>query len=329
MQSLKKYNTFGVDVSCNILLEIHDIPQLVLFLDQNEDPFVIMGGGSNMLFTQDFHGTVLVNKLKGIDIQHLDDNIVKVTVGGGVLWDDLVAFCVNKGYHGIENLTAIPGTVGAAPMQNIGAYGVELESCFDTLTALNLSSRQLENFDKDQCEFGYRTSVFKTHLRNKYFITSVSILLKKSAKLNLSYGPVKEAIERLEVDQPTIKDVKQIIDEIRWSKLPNPSELGNAGSFFKNPIIPQNQFVTLQKSFPQIPNYPSDQGIKIPAGWLIEQCGWKGKKVGNTGSHALQSLVIVNYGDASGEEIIAHAKNVQTSVLEKFNIKIEAEVNIY
>lgn len=329
MNSLKTYNSFGVDVACHELLLIHEIHQLIDFLMHNESPFIILGGGSNVLFTQDFLGTVLVNRLSGIEVKHLDDERVLVTAGGGVLWDDLVSFCVSKSYHGIENLTAIPGTVGAAPMQNIGAYGVELAFCFHSLKALNLSTKGPEVFDKTQCEFGYRSSVFKTRLKNKYFITSVSLVLQKKASLNLTYTPVKEAIDSLGIKQPTLVDVKNIINDIRWSKLPKPSELGNAGSFFKNPVIDKAAFNALLMQYPNIPHYLVDEGVKIPAGWLIEQCGWKGKIIGNTGSHAKQSLVIVNYGQATGAEIIAHAQRVQSSVLERFNIKIEAEVNIY
>ena len=329
METLKPYHTFNIDAYCEQLLVIDSLDQLLEYLNNRVDSFLILGGGSNVLFTQDFNGTVLVNKLSGIEVKRIDDHSVRLTAGGGVVWDELVDFCVSKNYYGIENLTAIPGSVGAAPMQNIGAYGVELKDVFLSLTAVNLETGKTEVFNNEDCQFGYRSSVFKTHLKNKYFITSVSLILQKNGKVNDSYTPVRDAIKQQGIETPTIADVKNIITNIRWSKLPRPSDLGNAGSFFKNPVVSNTQSEELLLTYPKMPHYHVDGGVKVPAGWLIEQCGWKGKQIGNTGSHALQSLVIVNYGGAQGSEVLQHAHTVRLSVIEKFNIPMEMEVNVY
>ncbi len=287
----------------------------------------MIGGGSNILLVNDIDQTVVINKLSGIEVKHLANDRVLVKAGAGVVWDDLVNFCVSKSYYGIENLTAIPGSVGAAPMQNIGAYGVELKDVFLDLKAMHRNTQEIHIFNNEDCQFGYRSSIFKNAEKDQYVITEVSITLSRIKRLNTSYAPVQIAVDHLTEDA-SIEDIRNIIRDIRWSKLPRPSNLGNAGSFFKNPVISDSQFTVLKNKYPNIPSYPAQNGIKIPAGWLIEQAGWKGKRVGETGCHEKQSLVIVNYGEATGREIFNHAINVQSSVKSIFNIYLDMEVNI-
>ncbi len=326
MISLKAYNTFGLDTSCSDIVECTTVDSVAQVLRNHPNAYVI-GGGSNILLVHDLDRVVLINKLRGIEIKHLAHDKILVKAGAGVIWDDLVDFCVSKSYYGIENLTAIPGSVGAAPMQNIGAYGVELKDVFLELKAMHRETQEIHIFTTQDCQFGYRSSIFKNHLKDQYIITEVSLLLSKEKSLNTSYAPVNMAVEKLS-KEASISDVRDIIRDIRWSKLPRPSKLGNAGSFFKNPIISKSLFSDIQKKYPSIPSYPALNGIKVPAGWLIEQAGWKGKKIGETGCHQKQSLVIVNYGEATGEEIYNHAVKVQASIESMFNIELEMEVNI-
>ena len=279
-----------------------------------------------MLLCNDYPGLLIRNAIKGLQIVHEDDDHVLLRVYSGESWHETVMYCVERNWGGIENLSLIPGTVGAAPMQNIGAYGVE----FDQLEALNLNTLELETFNKTQCAFGYRESVFKRQLKGQYFIYSVTFKLSKKPIIHADYGDIQAILNEkgLSAETAGIKDVSDAVIHIRQSKLPDPKVLGNSGSFFKNPQITKEHFEALKLQFPDIKGYPQNDGIKVPAGWLIEQCGWKGKRVGNTGSHAKQALVLVNYGGATGSEIYQLAQDIIQSVADKFSIHLEPEVNI-
>ena len=283
-----------------------------------------------MLLCNDYPGLLIRNAIKGLQIVHEDDDHVLLRVYSGESWHETVMYCVERNWGGIENLSLIPGTVGAAPMQNIGAYGVELEQVFDQLEALNLNTLELETFNKTQCAFGYRESVFKRQLKGQYFIYSVTFKLSKKPIIHADYGDIQAILNEkgLSAETAGIKDVSDAVIHIRQSKLPDPKVLGNSGSFFKNPQITKEHFEALKLQFPDIKGYPQNDGIKVPAGWLIEQCGWKGKRVGNTGSHAKQALVLVNYGGATGSEIYQLAQDIIQSVADKFSIQLEPEVNI-
>ncbi len=329
---LKAYNTFGLEATARYFVEVNTIDELEEVLKHEELkglPRFILGGGSNILLTNDFDGLVIKNSIKGIELLREDDKHVWLKVGSGEVWHELVLYAINQGWGGIENLSLIPGQVGAAPMQNIGAYGVELEATFDNLVAVNMQTTEVRTFAKDECHFGYRESVFKTTLKGQYCIVSVTFRLNKQPVINATYGDIKRTLDDMEVWEPTVKAVSDAVIKIRQSKLPDPKVLGNSGSFFKNPEIPKAQFEALQQYYPLIPNYPAPNGlVKVPAGWLIEQAGWKGKRVGNTGSHAQQALVLVNYGGATGQEIYQLALDIQASVKEKFGINIVPEVNV-
>lgn len=331
--SLKPYNTFGIDVNADGLFTIESVNDLRDILQDESlrgKSKLILGGGSNMLFTQSVNGIVLLNRIKGIEIFKEDDENVFVRVGAGEVWHEFVMWSVEKGYGGIENLSLIPGSVGAGPMQNIGAYGVELKDTFYELEALNLSTLEVQKFNAADCKFGYRESVFKNELKNQFFITSVSFRLSKLPKLNVSYGAITQELEKLGVLNPSVKDVSNAVIRIRQSKLPDPKVLGNSGSFFKNPEITTKQFEVMKVNHPNVVAYPTSNGnMKLAAGWLIEQCGWKGKVVGHTGSHKDQALVLVNYGGASGAEVYQLALEIKKSVFEKFGVEINPEVNIY
>jgi len=330
--SLKEYNTFGLEAKARYFVEVTSVAEVKQIL-QNEQlkplPRFILGGGSNILLTQDFEGLVIKNSIKGIEVTKENDHHVWLKVGSGEVWHNLVLHTLAKGWGGLENLSLIPGQVGAAPMQNIGAYGVELEATFDSLEAVDMGTGETQVFTKEECQFGYRESVFKTSLKGKYCIVSVTFRLNKKPLVNVSYGDIKRVLDDMQIWEPTPQAVSQAIIQIRQSKLPDPKVLGNSGSFFKNPEIPREQFEKLQQQYPLIPNYPAPSGlVKVPAGWLIEQCGWKGKRVGNTGSHAQQALVLVNYGGATGKEVYQLALDIQASVKEKFGIDIVPEVNV-
>lgn len=331
--SLQPYNTFGIDVSADLLITIESVDELRRVLQDEslkKESKLILGGGSNVLFTKPVQGVVLLNRLKGIDIVSENSEQVIVKVGAGEVWHELVMWAVEKGYGGIENLSLIPGSVGAGPMQNIGAYGVELKDSFYELEALNLSTLEIQKFSADDCQFGYRESVFKNELKNQFFITSVSFRLSKHPQLNTSYGAILQELEKLSVVNPTVKDVSNAVIRIRQSKLPDPKKLGNSGSFFKNPEITKDQFETVKANHPNVVAYPTNTGgMKLAAGWMIEQCGWKGKVVGHTGSHKDQALVLVNYGGATGKEVYQLALDIKKSVFEKFGVEINPEVNIY
>jgi len=330
--SIKEYNTFGLDVKAKYFSSIKDVSEVISLLKDEllrPNKFMILGGGSNVLFAQNFDGLILHNELKGIQVVKENESYVWVKAASGEIWHDLVLYVIEKGWGGVENLSLIPGSVGAGPMQNIGAYGVELKDTFFELEAIDLSTFELLTFSKSDCKFGYRESVFKNELRDKYFIISVTFQLSKNPKLNTSYGAISVELVNMGVDHPTVKDVSNAVINIRRSKLPDPKILGNSGSFFKNPEITNSEFDLLKNKFPDVVGYPlSNEKTKLAAGWLIEQCGWKGKIIGNTGSHKDQALVLVNYGGATGNEIYQLALDIKKSVLDKFDVIIETEVNI-
>jgi UDP-N-acetylmuramate dehydrogenase len=327
--SLKPYTTFGVDATTKQFIEISSITDLKKVLSSNELPILILGGGSNILFTQDFNGLIIKNNLKGIETIHENDTEVVLKVAAGEVWHEFVLFCIQNNYAGLENLSLIPGSVGASPMQNIGAYGVEVKDFILQVEALDLKTLELVVFTNQQCEFDYRSSIFKTHQKGNYFITSVTFQLSKKQAINTSYGAIEAELNAHSIVHPTIKDVSDAVIRIRESKLPNPKEIGNAGSFFKNPSVSNKKAEALKNEFPGIPNYPQNNGTtKIAAGWLIEQCGFKGKTFGNYGIHKNQALVLVNYGGALGKDIYALSETIIDAVQQKFGILLEREVNI-
>jgi len=329
--SLKPYNTFGLDVKADLFCELNSLSDLKQALAENTlDRFLILGGGSNVLLSEDYHGLVMRNAIKGIELQSENESELLLKAYSGENWHELVQYCVQRNWGGIENLSLIPGTVGAAPMQNIGAYGVELEQVFHSLEAFNLHTFELETFNKEACAFGYRESVFKRRLKGQYFIYSVTFRLEKQARINASYGDIMALLEAKGLNAVTagIQDVSEAVIQIRQSKLPDPAQLGNSGSFFKNPVISAEHFLSLKRDNPGIKGFDQPNGVKVPAAWLIEQCGWKGKRIGNTGSHEKQALVLVNYGGAKGEEIWRLAQDIIESVHHKFGIALEPEVNV-
>lgn len=332
-QSLKNLNTFGLDVNARFYTEVESIEQIREVLQSakfKNTPLLIIGGGSNILFTKDFDGLVIRMLIKGVEEISCDDSSVILRVGAGEIWDDLVKYCVNKNYSGIENLSLIPGSVGASPIQNIGAYGSEVKDVFVKLEGINLTTGEIEFYNKEECKFGYRDSIFKHELRNKFIITSVFLKLTKQLKINIEYEALKKEFGNLDLSEITIKDVSETVSRIRRSKLPDTNVLGNAGSFFKNPEIGEEQFSNLKQQFPDIVGYTSKDGkIKVPAGWIIQKCGWKGKRVGNVGSYEKQALVLVNYGNASGKEVFDLSQTIINDVETKFGIKLEREVNIF
>ena len=329
--SLKPYNTFGIDVKARYFLELFNEDELGVFLTdlpRERKPLLILGGGSNILFTKDFPGTVLKVSTKGIRITEETNSHVVLQANAGENWDDFVKFCVEKGWGGLENLSLIPGNVGTSPVQNIGAYGVEMKDTFIQLEGLFLDSGERKTFTKEDCNFGYRDSIFKRHLKDHFLILNVSFQLMKKPVLCLEYGTIKEELARRKVQYPDPGTVRDAVCIIRRSKLPDPVKIGNAGSFFKNPVITETRFAHIKSRFPDIVHYPQDGMIKLAAAWLIEQCGWKGKRKGNAGVHSLQPLVLVNYGKASGKEIHELGCEVQRTVYEKFGVMLETEVNI-
>lgn len=328
--SLLPYNTFGLDVKAGHFAEIASVADLRQGIRSGIRPLFLLGGGSNVLFTQDLQGLVLKNNLRGIRVVREFKHRVWVEVGGGEIWHELVLWAVSQDYGGIENMSLIPGTVGAAPIQNIGAYGVEIKDVFVRLKALNLETGALQTFRHAACRFGYRDSVFKREEKGKWCITSVVFSLsKKPHRLNISYGDISKTLETNGVSNPSIADISRAVVQIRTSKLPDPARIGNCGSFFKNPETSRSVLDRILVSHPQAPHYPLPDGrVKIPAGWLIEQCGWKGKRVGNTGCYERQALVLVNYGGATGAEVQALATAIIESVEKTFGIRLEAEVNM-
>jgi UDP-N-acetylmuramate dehydrogenase len=329
--SLKSYNTFGIDVTTRYLVEVdndQDIQTLLQLPDIQSLPKLILGGGSNLLLTQDFNGLVIKINIKGIETVKENQDYVWLRAGAGESWHEFVMYCVERGLGGIENLSLIPGTVGAAPMQNIGAYGVEIKDTFDRLEAVDIATGVKRTFTNADCRFGYRDSVFKNEEKGQYIISNVLFRLDKNPVFHISYGDIQKTLEQMGIKELTIKAISEAVIKIRRSKLPDPAEIGNAGSFFKNPEIPASQYEALKNKYPDLPGYIINEKIvKVPAGWLIEQCGWKGKRFGTIGVHARQALVLVNYGGGKGIEIKQLAERIQASVEERFGICLHTEVN--
>jgi len=329
---LLKLNTFGIDVKAKYFTSINTINELIEATKTNvfkDLELLILGGGSNILFTKDFDGLVILNNIKGKEIIDQNQQSIFLKIGAGENWHELVMYCVDNGWGGIENLSLIPGNTGTAPMQNIGAYGVEIKETFIELEALEISSGKIVKFNNSDCEFGYRESVFKNKMKNQYIILNITLELKKNPVLNINYGDVKAILESQNIKNPGIKELSNAIISIRQSKLPDPKKIGNSGSFFKNPIVSLNQLELIKKKYPNVVNYEINENeFKIAAGWLIERAGWKGKKFNNYGIHEKQALVLVNYGLANGMEIFELSEKIILDIKDKFGITLEREVNI-
>jgi len=329
---LLKLNTFGIDVKAKYFTSINTINELIEVTKTNvfkDLELLILGGGSNILFTKDFDGLVILNNIKGKEIIEQNQQSIFLKIGAGENWHELVMYCVDNGWGGIENLSLIPGNTGTAPMQNIGAYGVEIKETFVELEALEISSGKIVKFNNSDCEFGYRESVFKNKMKNQYIILNITLELKKNPVLNINYGDVKAILESQNIKNPDIKEVSNAIISIRQSKLPDPKKIGNSGSFFKNPIVSLNLLELIKKKYPNVVYYEINENeFKIAAGWLIERAGWKGKKFNNYGVHEKQALVLVNYGLANGMEIFELSEKIILDIKDKFGIKLEREVNI-
>lgn len=325
--SLKPYNTFGIHVYAKRFITVNSLKELTAIIEKEKDIF-LLSGGSNILLTTDIDKLVVHLNLKGIIVNDTEKDVVYVTAESGENWHEFVLWCISQNFGGLENLSLIPGNVGTSPIQNIGAYGVEIQHTFIQLEALEIETGKIKIFKNEDCNFGYRNSIFKNELKGKYIIVNVTFkLTKNNHNTNTSYGAIKEFLKHKKI--PSIKDISDAIITIRNSKLPNPEEIGNGGSFFKNPVIANKSFNLLQDKFSEIPYYKvSETEIKIPAGWLIEQCGFKGKRFGDAGVHSKQALILVNYNNATGTEIYNLAKNIQQKVKETFKIELEIEVNI-
>lgn len=329
--SIKNFNTFGIDASAKYFVEInHEDDLKQLFSDEkwHNVKRLVIGGGSNVLFTNDFDGLIIKINIRGIKHLVNADEVI-VEAGAGEVWNDFVNYCVDHNFAGVENLSLIPGSVGASPIQNIGAYGVELKDVFESCQAFEIRTGNIKEFKKEDCHFDYRESVFKQALKGLYIICSVKFKLSAVPKLNVSYGAISTELEKRGIVAPTIKDVSTVVSEIRVSKLPDPTTIGNAGSFFKNPVISKEEFDLIHTQFPEIVHFlVGTDKVKVAAGWLIEQCGWKGKVAGQTGTWKNQALVLVNHGKADGKEIFDFSTQIINSVKNKFNISLEREVNI-
>lgn len=330
-KSLLPYNSFHVDVMADQFVSISDIDQLKEALQTDSgNSASILGGGSNVLFTKDVKGLVLKPDIRGIDLIKENESHVYIRAGAGENWHSFVVYTIGRNWGGLENLSLIPGNVGAAPIQNIGAYGVELKDSFYELEAYDRKHGKVYTFGLNDCSFGYRNSFFKAAGRNRYIILNVTFLLNKTPILNTSYGAIREELKQMDIRTPSVRSVSEAVINIRRSKLPDPAEIGNAGSFFKNPVVDHSLFLSLSKSNPDLPAYPHEEGsVKLAAGWLIEQCGWKGHRQGDAGVHPRQALVLVNYGHASGREILELADAVAASVKKRFGISLEREVNVW
>lgn len=331
--SMRPYNTFGLDVQARYFVEINHLQEYIQLLKEGKYAHVthlFVGGGSNLLLTQNLDALVVKIQLEGIEVVDENDTHIWVNAGAGVVWHDFVQYTVDHHWAGIENLSLIPGTVGAAPMQNIGAYGVEIKDTFDHLEALNLGSLAVERFDAEACQFGYRESYFKHAGKGQYLIASVCFKLAKKHTPKTAYGAIQDVLAGQGIENPGIRDVADAVISIRQSKLPDPKEIGNSGSFFKNPTVSSAEATRLQESFPGIPHYavPGSTDVKFPAGWFIEQAGWKGYRSGDAGVHKNQALVLVNYGQATGLQIKELSEQIKASVLAKFGVPLETEVNI-
>jgi len=330
--SLKKLNTFGVDVKAKLFVEVFSEDELIkLLLDANlnREKKFILGGGSNILITNDFDGLIIKIGINDIDVLQENEKSALIETGAGVLWDDLVNFCVERNFGGIENLSLIPGTVGAAPIQNIGAYGQEIADTFVSLSGVFIDTGERKTFSKNECKFSYRTSIFKEEFKNKFVVTSVLLNLKKNSKPNTKYIALSDYLDKIGIVNPKIDEVRKAVTAIRKSKLPDPGKIGNAGSFFKNPVVSEDLFRQLKAEYSDIVSFSSVSGnTKISAGWLIEKSGWKGKRVGDVGTSPDHALVICNFGNATGAEILEFAMRIKEDVANKFGIELEEEVNI-
>ncbi|MEQ6124217.1 UDP-N-acetylmuramate dehydrogenase [Pseudotenacibaculum sp. MALMAid0570] len=327
--SLKKYNTFGIDVNAKRFVSVDSFYQLQSVLEQEKNIF-LLSGGSNMLLTNDINKLVVHVNIHGISIDKETDDEVFLTVNAGENWHDFVLWCLEQDYGGLENLSLIPGNVGTCPIQNIGAYGVEVKDTITKVEGIEIDSAKRIEFSNEACLFGYRNSIFKNELKDKVVLTSVSFCLtKRNHTLNTSYGAIETELKAKGITSPTIRDVSNAVIKIRQSKLPDPKEIGNSGSFFKNPVISTEHFQELQEKYPSIPSYKvSETEIKVPAGWLIETAGYKGKRFGDFGIHEKQALVLVNYNNADGKDILKLARKIQESIRTSFGISLEIEVNI-
>ena len=330
--SLKPYNTFGIDVLAKKFASFKDLSELNSILEkrlENEELF-ILGGGSNVLLTQDVDAFVLKNEIKGMEILSKDEQSVTIKVGAGEVWHEFVLYCVSNGFAGVENLSLIPGNVGASPMQNIGAYGVEVKDVIESVEAFHIETKSIKNFTNEACQFGYRESVFKRDLKGQYIITSVVFKLSTNPNINTSYGAIESELKARGIEKASIKDVSDAVIAIRQSKLPDPKQIGNAGSFFKNPVVDEKIYIKIKANYEKAPSYPAQVGtVKIPAGWLIEQAGWKGKTLGTYGVHKNQALVLVNYGGSTGKQIWDLSTDIKNDVFAKFGVELEREVNVY
>ncbi len=327
--SLKPYNSFGIDSTARHFASFKSTEELSeLLTNDSRIPTLILGGGSNILFIKDYDGLVFKNEIKGVALLHEDNEYIYVKAGAGENWHQFVLYCIKRNWAGVENLSLIPGNVGASPMQNIGAYGVEVDDVFWDLEAYHVKEKRLVTFTRNDCEFGYRDSVFKNKFKDQFVILNVTFQLRKKPRFKTGYGAIAEELERMGVKDLSIKAISDAVINIRSSKLPDPKEIGNAGSFFKNPSISKEQFNLLKEKFENIIGHENINGsVKLAAGWLIEQCGWKGYRKGDAGCHAKQALVLVNYGNASGKEIYNLSQEILESVNLKFNISLEREVN--
>lgn len=331
--SLKPYNTFGIDAKAKYFSTFVTVDELIELLSNSRltthNQRLILGGGSNILFAKDFDGIVLKNELKGIELIKEDDKFYYVKAAAGEIWHEFVLHCIDHNYAGIENLSLIPGSVGASPIQNIGAYGVEVKDVFESLEAYHINDKTIQTFSLDECAFGYRESVFKHKYKDQFVVLNVTYKLRKLSQLNTSYGAINEELEKMHTKDLSIKNISQAIINIRSSKLPDPKVVGNAGSFFKNPVVSKFRWHVIWEQYKNISAYPvDDMNYKIAAAWLIEQCGWKGYRKNDAGCNPLQALVLVNYGNATGKEIYDLSEEIILSVKNKFGIELEKEVNI-
>ncbi len=327
--SLKPLHTFGVTVFAKEMISFGNTETLKEILhSKSTDKKMVLGGGSNILFTKDYDGCILKNEIPGIEILSQNDDVVLVKAGAGINWHSFVLFCLEHNLGGVENLALIPGNVGASPMQNIGAYGVEIKHVFHSLTAFNIDDKTVVTFSNKDCRFGYRESVFKHALKGKFVIIDVTFTLQKRPVFHTAYGAIETELEKMKVKDLSIHAIAQAVINIRSSKLPDPAIIGNAGSFFKNPELHEDQYQQLQTKFPAIVAYKTENGFKLAAAWMIEQCGWKGFRDGDAGCHIHQPLVLVNYGNATGEQIFSLSEKIIRSVSDKFGIRLEREVNI-
>lgn len=330
--SLKLYNTFGVDAKADFFVDANNITELkkaLVFRRQKDLPILFIGGGSNMLFVNDFKGLALKLNLKGIEVVNEDEDFVYIKAQGSENWHQFIQWTLTQDFGGLENLSLIPGNVGTAPIQNIGAYGVEAKDTIVEVQALSLETGDERIFTNEECQFGYRESIFKNELRGQYVLVAVTFkLTKRNHQLKTSYGAIQKELEGEGIANPTIQDVSAAVVRIRESKLPDPAQIGNSGSFFKNPVISKDDFEKVLTQHPNIVNYPAENGVKLAAGWLIEQAGWKGKRFGDAGVHDKQALVLVNHGNATGKEIYDLSENIIQDIKTKFGVTLEREVNM-